>query len=299
MKKRAYSLASSKDLRLASRKRDLYSSKRDNGKVMIVGGSEDYHGAPALALTAAYSLLGALRIGIGYAVAYVPRSVLTANRSVSADIIVKPTSGNNLNLNDIPMLKKGIDSSDCLVIGMGIGRSAKTLLAASKLVSCACTKRKRIVIDADAIRAIKRHKVKLNKDVVITPNDSEFRLFYGKVLGKMDLNSRIAASITVSKSLNCNVLLKGHKTIVTDGKRTKVISSRSTALAVMGTGDVLAGIIGGFASKNDDMFIAAVAGAYLHRTIGDALYKNRGTHILASDVVDYIPKVLKRFDKKV
>ena len=93
------------------------------------------------------------------------------------------------------------------------------------------------------------------------------------------------------------MLLKGHETVVTDGKRTKIIRAKSSALAVMGTGDVLSGMIGAYAAKNNDLFVAGVAGAYLHAMIGDALYKEKGNHILASDVVDGIPKILKKFDK--
>ncbi|EQD33155.1 carbohydrate kinase YjeF related protein, partial [mine drainage metagenome] len=70
------------DLYLASRPRGLYSSKRNNGSVLIIGGSESFHGAPAMASNAAYSTLASLRVGAGYAVTYVPKSILQPVRSL-------------------------------------------------------------------------------------------------------------------------------------------------------------------------------------------------------------------------
>ena len=114
MKKHVWSFAGSRDLRLASVPRGPYSSKRSNGKLLIVGGSEIYHGAPALASNAAYMVLAALRTGIGYVIEFVPKSVLNSTRSVSPDIIVRPLAGNNLNSRDIPMLINSLDNSEML-----------------------------------------------------------------------------------------------------------------------------------------------------------------------------------------
>lgn len=261
-----------------------------------MGGSENFHGAPVLASNAAYSVLAALRVGTGYATAFVPKSILTPSRILSSDIIVRSLSGNNINMNDFPTLSKAVDSSECLVIGNGLGREKESLRCASKIISYAIKKSKNIVIDADAIHAVKKHLKKLSKNAAITPNQREFEILFKKHLDPKNTKARIEAAVTVSKQLNCIVLLKGHDTIVTDGKIVKRIKSKTAALATMGTGDVLAGIIGGFATNNS-MFLSAVAGAYLHATIGDKIYKEKGNHILASDVVDYIPKILKKFDR--
>lgn len=289
--------ASDKDLRLASAPRDKYSTKRMNGKLVIVGGSERFHGAPALASNAAYAVLAALRVGIGYAVEYVPRSVVTATRSVSPDIIVMPLYGNNLTSRDIPRLVKDLKWSECLVLGPGLGKSDETCKAVIKLIDYIKGAGKRAVIDADALYALNKYRRKLNMNFLITPNKEEFEFFHKGKIKDSDMQARIDAAIKVSHDLNANVLLKGHESIVTDGKRVKIVDSESSALAVMGTGDTLAGIIGGYLTKNRDIFTSAVAGAYLHATIGDILYKEKGNHILASDVVDYIPDLLKRYDR--
>jgi ADP-dependent NAD(P)H-hydrate dehydratase / NAD(P)H-hydrate epimerase len=289
--------ATIKDLSLAAPKRDIYSTKTQNGRLMVVGGSEDYHGAPVLASNAAYSVLAALRVGIGYAVAFVPRSVLNPVRTLSPNIIVKPMSGNNLNFNDFSMLANNLDKSQCLVIGNGLGKKADSLKTAAKLITYADKNGKRVIVDADALYAVKNYCKKLSKNVLLTPNMKEFELFYSKKLDDKSISQKIKASIEVSKRLNANILLKGHVTVVTDAERVKLITSKSSVLGTMGTGDVLSGMIAGYATNNTYLFADAVAGAYLHSIIGDRLFKEKGSHIVASDVIDYIPSVLKKFDK--
>jgi hydroxyethylthiazole kinase-like uncharacterized protein yjeF len=292
-----YSIANQRDLYMASTPRGKYSSKGSNGRLLVIGGSERFHGAPALASGAAYEVLAALRIGVGYVVEFVPKGVLGATRSVSPDIIVEPLAGNNLGPRDAARLIRELKRSDCLVMGPGLGKGESTLKTTVKLIEYIKRTGKRAVIDADALYALKKYPRKLGNNFIITPNKEEFKLFYKVALKDTDTAGRISAAMMVAADFNANVVLKGHQTIVTDGKRVKVIKAKSSALAVMGSGDVLAGIIGGFATKNSDLFIAAVAGAHLHTTIGDILYKKKGNHILASDVVAYIPKILKRFDR--
>lgn len=292
-----YTIATANDLKLVMKARDVYSTKRENGRVTIIGGSENFHGAPVLASNATYSVLAALRVGIGYATTFVPRSVLAQNRSLSPNVIVRPLNLNNLNTKDFQMLAKAIDNSECVVMGNGLGRKTDSLKSVSKLISYALRKSKNVVIDADAIYSVKVNRIRLNKNFLVTPNEKEFSLFWKESLDPKNLEARINAAVSVSNQLNCTILLKGHDTIVTDGTRTKIISSKSSALGTMGTGDVLSGIIGGFAANNNDLFKAAVAGAYLHSRIGDLLHSEKGNHILASDVIDYIPKILRKLDR--
>ena len=133
---------------------------------------------------------------------------------------------------------------------------------------------------------------------MITPNLEELGLFCKGKLAQNDMHARIGAAIKLSRMLNSNVLLKGHEGIITDGRRVKVAKSNSSALATMGTGDVLAGMIGAYAAQNKDMFVAVVAASYLHKRIGDRLHKEEGNHILATDIVDAIPRALRRFDRE-
>ncbi|MGI0100493.1 MAG: NAD(P)H-hydrate dehydratase [Candidatus Micrarchaeaceae archaeon] len=290
-----YSTANPNDVISALRKRNLYSSKRDNGNVVVIGGSKIYHGAPALASNAAYSVLAALRTGAGYARAFVPKDVAAAVRCVSPDVIVEPLKGSRLSSSDSARLSMAIDHADSLIIGNGLGRNAQSLKASCKLIGHAIRMSKGVVVDADAIYAAMKCSKGLSGDLVMTPNDREFSLFSKKELDPKDVESRASAAMRLSARLNCIILLKGHLTIITNGKKCKVVSPKSSALAVMGTGDVLAGIIGGLLAINHDAFASAVAGACIHAAAGDYLYKRMGNHILASDVVGCIPNILKGF----
>ena len=108
---------------------------------------------------------------------------------------------------------------------------------------------------------------------------------------------RIDAVKKLASRLGANVLLKGHVTIISDGRRVKLVESRTATLATMGTGDVLSGIIGGYMTRNGNAFVSAVAGAYLQARIGDLLYKEKGYHAIATDALDYIPRILKKYDR--
>lgn len=290
-----FTFATRKDLEKATRPRGLFSSKGENGHVMIVAGSSEYHGAPTLASAAAYNTLAALRIGTGYAFLYVPKRIEAVTRSLSPNLIIRTFGRNTIGDEKPDSAAKAIPKVECIAIGMGIGREKKTLQNAAFLIGKAVFLRKKVVVDADAIYCI-RHVKQLNKGVVITPQDKEFSELSGRPPSKA-LAERAKQAASLAAKLNCVILLKGHITIVTDGKKTKAIRSRSSALAVMGTGDVLSGIIAGYMATGADAFDAAVAGAYLHSKIGDLLNREMGNHILASDVADKIPHAIKRFDR--
>lgn len=297
MLKSKRSLAGPSDLASASVPKKLYASKKENGRVLIIGGSKTFHGAPVMASNAAMHTLAALRVGAGYVITCVPKGIVGAVRKLSPNIIVKSLKGDSINPRDLPFLKKEIMPSDSVVIGPGIGRSEESLRAVAELISCAIKLKKRLVLDADAIYAIKFVKGKLGQSTILTPHDKEFMQLSGTVLNKTDLPNRSAEAVNLSKKLDSVLLLKGHETIITDGRSIKIVRSRTAALATMGTGDVLSGIIGGYAARNADCFADAVAGAYLHSRIGDMLFKEKGYHIIASDIIEKIPLILKRFDK--
>jgi NAD(P)H-hydrate epimerase len=93
------------------------------------------------------------------------------------------------------------------------------------------------------------------------------------------------------------VLLKGHDTVISDGRRVKVNPTGNPGMAVGGMGDVLSGIIGSFLAQGAPTFEAAVAGAYVHGLAGDIVLKLKGFHMLASDLIETLPAALKRHDR--
>ena len=289
------SAAGMKALRLASTPRSLYSDKRQNGRILVIGGSSRFHGAPVLVSNAAYLTLAAMRVGAGYAVTCVPKSILSPVRKLSPNLIVRPLSGENLNSRDLQELKGEAQRADCIVIGPGLGRSRATVRTVARLIAYCLKLEKRLLIDADAILAVRSLRGRLGRNVLLTPNDREFHML--SRAGLADREMRIDAVKKLASRLGANVLLKGHVTVISDGRRVKLVESRTATLATMGTGDVLSGIIGGYMTRNGNAFVSAVAGAYLQVKIGDLLYKEKGYHAIATDVLDYIPRILKKYDR--
>ncbi|MCL5427966.1 MAG: NAD(P)H-hydrate dehydratase [Candidatus Marsarchaeota archaeon] len=287
--------ATDRDIAKATKARDVYGSKKDNGRVAVIAGSSEYHGAPALAANAAYNALAALRVGIGYVYLYVPASIINPVRALSPSTIVKAFGRRGIGGGSLAEIRAQLERVDAVVIGMGLGRGRPSLRMASKIIGFAVAGGKKAVVDADAIYAV-RDAGRLNGGVVLTPQDREFEWLSGKSANRHPLKERIALASSLSERLGCCILLKGHDTVVTDGSSAKVIRSGSSSLATMGTGDVLSGIIGGYMAAGAGSFDAAVAGAYVHARIGDLLHRKMGNHILPSDVVDAIPTILKRFD---
>ncbi len=283
----------SSDLLKAMRKRNPLSDKRENGTVVLIGGSNEYHGAPLLAANAANDLLASLRIGAGYAELILPRSILAPARSASPNLVVKPAGKDFIPKSAVPFIAQEIARADAVIIGPGMGRRRSTSEAAGLVIKKCIELGKKVVIDADAIYAAASAR-KFYPDCIFTPQDHEFKALSGISLPKDDLEVRANAALETAQKFGAVIVLKGHQTLITDGTRIKLNRSRSAALATMGTGDVLSGIIGGFLAIGSDAFSAAIAGVYLHSKIGDMLYRRMGNHIIASDIVDSIPTALRR-----
>ncbi|MDE1767764.1 MAG: NAD(P)H-hydrate dehydratase [Candidatus Micrarchaeota archaeon] len=286
-------LAKKSDIRRASVPRKMFSNKYQNGRLLIIGGSSDYYGAPVMAMNSACQSLAALRVGAGYVKAFVPESILNTARALSPNAIISPSGKNEIAFGDA--IKKAIDKSDVVLIGIGMG--SRHANAIRKIVEYSVFNDKLVILDADAIPAARLVTGLGASQMLITPHDGEFSRLTNKKIPARSISERIEAAKAASNKYKTVVLLKGHNTIVTDGTLVKIIQARSAALATMGTGDVLSGIIGGYASRCKDLFAAAVAGAYVHSKIGDLLHKKKGDHILATDIIDMLPDVLKDLDR--
>ena len=270
--------------------------KRMSGKVVVIGGSKKYHGAPVLAAHAVNNTLIAMKIGAGFARLYVPETILNAARSLSPNIIVSRLGNTHLEEGDVAFVKQDIESSNALVIGMGLGKEKETADAVMAIFDIAKSLNKKTVIDADAIGVINDYG-KLWPNAIITPHENEFKSIAEEPPDEEHLYDRASAAVREARELNAIVVLKGHNTIVTDGERVKINGASTAALATMGTGDILSGIIGGYAAAGADSFVSAVAGVHLHSIIGDSLGVDYGKHVIAQDVLNDISKTLRVIER--
>lgn len=275
--------------------RNAYSFKGQNGKVLVIGGSSDYVGAPALA---AMSAMASLRAGTDIVTVCAPEKAGYVINSFSPDLIVKKFKGEYF----VPKHAKEIisiaEKFDAILIGPGMGLNKETKKFAIELVKKLMQKNKKIplILDADALKACA--KMKFNGNILITPHKKELEIFSGKKMAEkgFNLNNRIKLAEFTAKKFNCIVLLKGHIDVISDRKKTMLNKTGNPAMAAGGTGDVLAGLCAGLAALNHDLFKSACAAAYINGFAGNKLMKKKAS-LTASDLIEEIPFILKKILK--
>jgi len=146
-------------------------------------------------------------------------------------------------------------------------------------------------LDADGLKAYAQFRRQLKIPVVFTPHSGEFTILTSKKLPE-DVEDCISVVEKAAETLGGVILLKGPIDVVSDGKRTKLNFTGNPGMTVGGTGDVLAGVVGAFLAQKVDPFEAAVAGAFVNGAAGDFLANEIGHHMVATDLLNWIPRVL-------
>ena len=282
------------------------SHKGENGRLLVVGGGP-YYGAPAL------SSFAAQRTGIDLIFVATPKKVARAITSyspllikpvrlaediakLSSTLIVKELNNeNHLVSNDIKIVETLIGKVDALLIGPGLGSEKETQMAVEKIIALFVKNKKPIVIDADAIKAIGKNPALIkNSKSVITPHAGEFKELTGiKLSNKLDERKKNVKKW--AQKLGVTILLKGSIDIISNGKETKLNDVHNKGMTVGGTGDVLAGIIGALLSKDVEPFNAARIGIFINGAAGNNAFKKRSYGLIATDVIDEIPEILKKY----
>ncbi len=260
-------------------KRDISSHKGNNGTVLVVGGSKDYSGAPALAA------LSAFKSGVDLVYVASPISVASTIRSYSPDLIVNVLSEEYIVEEDVEKILEISNRADSVVIGCGMGRNEETASALNELVA---EIKKPLLFDADALKLLDVDLIKeISNDVVVTPHSAEFKALFGLDMPK-ELENKIDIISNVSRDNKCVVLLKGVLDFISNGEKTRLNKTGNPGMTVGGTGDCLAGLVGGLMAKGHDGFEAACLGAYINGRAGDMAKKKYGYHFMASDMLKYI-----------
>jgi NAD(P)H-hydrate epimerase len=280
------------DVKYFVKPRESHSKKGDFGRVLVVGGSKDYSGAPALVA------LAALRTGADLAIVAAPKSVADVIRSFSPNIIVKKLNHDVLTSNDLPDLQPLIDHCTSIAVGPGLGLQEETVDGVLQFMEEVC-KKKPMVVDADALKALSRKPECLaGAKAVFTPHAGEFSILMGcEIASSQALEKRINQVKDAAKKVGVTILLKGPDDIISDGDRCKINVTHNPGMAVGGTGDVLSGVVATFLGWGVEPFRSACAGAFVNGMAGNLAVKERGYHIMATDVIEEIPNVLKRFEK--
>ena len=278
---------------LRLKNRDSSSHKGNNGRLLIIGGSSDYSGAPAIA--------GMAAIGAGADLVYVasPNKAGEAIKSTSPDLIVKSLKGDNLSLDHLDELLKLVDGVDAVLIGPGAGICEDT----SKLFNVLVSKiKKPIVLDADSLKQVDLSLIKNRDDIILTPHIFEFKSFFN-ITNDVKLNidsydfKKIDENITefqqVTNQIKGCVVVKGKHDLILSGNKFKINSSGNAGMTVGGTGDALSGIACSLLAQGLDSFDAASLACFINGLSGDEAYNQKGNGFSATDLVSYIGSVIK------
>jgi len=268
-------------------KRQSDSHKGQNGRVLVIGGSLDYYGAPVLAG------MGALYSGADLVYLYVPECNFDVTRCQTPNFIVRKYSGDYLTERSAAQILDFGKKCDSLVIGPGIGENEKTIDAVLEIV-----RKLKIptVLDADAMMVLKKmHKFPFEQELVITPHIKEFQLLVDReVVVREDDSKSIILLRSISMDLGINVLLKGSTDFVSSKEgHVEINKTGNAGMTVGGSGDVLAGMVGAFLAQGMEGYDAARCAAYLCGVAGDLLKKEKGYGFSASDLAKKLPYAIK------
>jgi len=267
------------------------SHKGDYGKAVIVGGSRGMAGAVALAGRAA------LRGGAGLV------NVATADVCLETVAAIEPSftttplpcddSGRMVEHACAPLLELS-EWATCMALGPGLGRSpslSRLVLRLYREVQIP------MVCDADALNALAEHAIGL-RDAggprILTPHAGELQRLTGAAAD--DADAQAAAAIELARKHEpLVVVLKGNRTLVTDGQQHARNTTGNAGMATGGSGDVLTGLIVALMCQGLTPWDAACRGVFLHGLAGDLAAGQMGqVSLISRDIIDYLPAAIQQ-----
>lgn len=265
--------------------RPKISHKGDYGKLLIIGGSVGYTGAPVLcALAAARSGAGLVSLGV-------PSEIyeITAGRLYEPMPFPLGDDGGRLSAKALPVITEKLSNSDVCVIGCGLSRSDDITELVRSIVS---SSEKPLVIDADGLFALGNDPQIIKsaqKPPVLTPHEGEFARLGGVLTG-----DRVSDARSFAKSRECVLVLKGHRTICAfpDGE-VCIMPAGNPGMAKGGSGDVLAGVIGALLGQLSQKQ-AVITACVVHALAGELCAERMGEYsMLPTDIIETIPEIMK------
>lgn len=274
--------------------RSLESHKGDYGHALLVGGSPQMPGAITLAT------LAALRAGAGL-------TTVAASRATLHFIHHATPCAMGLSLDEQPngflansALEQILDRyqrKTVLAIGPGLGRESSQDAMAVDLFQRWPGP---AIFDADALNAIADRKANLRSHSprILTPHPGEFERLSN--IPATDLKKQREVAVELANTNRLVIVLKSHRTLVTDGVQLFENPTGNPSLAVGGSGDCLTGIITALACQGLGVYQAAVLGVYLHGLAGDIAHRELGSpSTLGTDLINAIPAAFRHYRSKL
>lgn len=270
--------------------RSKASHKGTYGHLLTVGGSMGMSGA--ITLTAR----SALRAGVGILTCAVPEAVQLHVAVNVPEAMVQPLAGGNcFSAESIESVRELLRGKKAVVVGPGMGTQETTGAIVKEIVQ---TARCAVVIDADGLNTAESWLDVVDDakgTVVLTPHPGEMARLTGLETSYIQ-NNRLTVAQEFAQQHQVWLVLKGANTVIaTPEGRLYLNTADSPALAVAGSGDVLAGIIGAFLAQGMSPEDACCSAVYLHGMAGQAVAQEIGeVSSKAGDIIDFIPTILTR-----
>jgi NAD(P)H-hydrate epimerase len=263
--------------------------KGDFGRVLVVGGSIGMHGAPLLAAAAA------LRSGAGLVTIALPRSVyaVAGAAELRATWLPLPESLHGaLEPSSLALLLDACGRADVVAIGPGLSTSPETRVLLRQLVPRVSQP---LVLDADGLNAFAGDPARISgrrASTVLTPHPGELRRLTGAAPGDDDEPRRLAA-VDLAMRAGATVILKGHRSVVSDGFESHFNPTGNPGMASGGSGDVLTGCVAALLAVVGKPLVAARVAAFAHGRAGDLAAAELGElGVTATDLVAKLPAAL-------
>ncbi|MHA1490236.1 MAG: NAD(P)H-hydrate dehydratase [Promethearchaeota archaeon] len=268
--------------------RRVDSHKGQFGKILVIGGSKKYSGAPA------YASLAAINFGIDLVITHVPQVIGNVLRNYSPNLIIRTSPGDWLNMKSFKEISQLINWSDSIIIGPGLGEEKETEELLINLLEKICQEKKPFVLDADALKLVKNH-LDLIKDqpAILTPHEGELQIMTGIELpayNKIDERGTIINKL--AKNLGVTLLIKGPYDYLSNGRKIKINRTGCPEMSIGGSGDVLAGLCASFLATKNEPFPSACSAAFVNGLLGEYCKKNIGPRFTAMDMINNINKTI-------
>jgi NAD(P)H-hydrate epimerase len=270
------------------------SHKGTYGHALIVSGSTGMTGAAYLTCE------GVLTAGAGLITLGIPASLNSIMEQKLTEVMTKPlpeTIDGTLSKAAFHSLTGMLDKISVLVMGPGLSQNTETKELVYALLEEAKTP---MVLDADGLNALIGKPdllAKLKGPCVITPHPGELSRLLEMPADKIQQN-RLDTAVEAAKRFKVTVVLKGYNTVIANPEgKVWVNLTGNPGMAVGGTGDVLAGLIGGLICQGLGVDEAAILGVYLHGLAGDEAMQVKGMLALkATDLLAYLPRVMQKLE---
>lgn len=257
--------------------RDENTHKGDYGHALLIAGSKNKMGAALIASKAC------LRSGAGLLTVSIPEEEKSTLNTFLPEAMLY-------------FRENIIDFSLYNVVGIGPGLEQNE--AVQKLVYSVFLKVKSVVIDADALNILAQNPDwfgQLPANSILTPHPKEFDRLFGN--HDSEEERRITA-ITKAKNLSCVLVLKGHKTFITNGTDSFENTTGNSGLAKGGSGDALTGMTTAFLAQNYTCLEASILGVYLHGLAADITLESQSKEsMLITDVIENIGHAFQKIQE--